>query len=163
MPDLLSHALVAFALGTIISVRYQWIDRRWVTVLMIGAIVPDTEELKLLVSDPVVEQLLGVPFSWELLHLPIGTLLVCLLGTLLVGDGYRRRVFALLVVGASTHYALDLLAVFATGYSYPLLWPLSDYHVPAGDLYQSSDRWPLCVAFVFAVVAVVVDHRVASN
>lgn len=146
MTDILTHALVGYALGTLLSLQYDWLDRRWVTVVMVGATLPDIDKVHLFVSDPATQQLLGIPFTWELLHLPVGTLVVCLLGSLLVGDQYRRRVFGLLVLGASTHYGLDALAVFTSGYSYPFLWPLSASQFPAGEFYQSSDRWPVVVA-----------------
>ncbi|NHN46615.1 hypothetical protein G9464_03265 [Halostella sp. JP-L12] len=70
---------------------------------------------------------------------------VCL-GALAVGSDHRRVALALLAAGAATHLALDLLLLNASGYAYPVLWPLTQYHPPAGGLYLSSDRLPTVVA-----------------
>jgi MYXO-CTERM domain-containing protein len=72
-------------------------------------------------------------------------------------------VFVLLVIGAMTHFALDQLAVFTTGYSYPLLWPLSAYHFPAADLFQSSDRWPLLVGALAVALSVGLRRRASGR
>ena len=153
MPDLLSHALFAYAFGTALSVRYDWLNPQWVTALMAGALVPDIDKISLFVSDPLMECLLGTPFSWEVIHIPVGAIVLCGLGGLAVAAPYRRRAVTLLLIGAMSHLALDQLAIFTTGYSYPLLWPLTAYHFPAGDLYQSSDRLPVLITGGLAVVA----------
>jgi hypothetical protein len=153
MPDLLSHVLFAYACGTMLSVRYDWLTPQWVTALMAGALVPDVDKISLFVSDPLMERVLGMPFSWEVIHVPIGAIMLCGLGGLAVAAPHRRRAVTLLVIGAMSHLALDQLAIFTTGYSYPLLWPLTTYHFPAGDLYQSSDRLPVLITAGLAVVA----------
>jgi len=153
MPDLLSHALFAYAFGTALSVRYDWLTPQWVTALMAGSLVPDIDKISLFVSDPMMERVLGTPFSWEVIHIPIGAIILCGLGGLAIAAPHRRRAVTLLVIGAISHFALDQLAIFTTGYSYPLLWPLTNYHFPAGDLYQSSDRLPVLIMAVLAVVA----------
>jgi len=40
----------------------------------------------------------------------------------------------------------------STGYSYAAFWPLTEYRLPAGGLYLSTDRWPALVAGLCAVL-----------
>lgn len=160
MPDLLSHALLGYALGTALSIRYEWFTPQWVTVIMAGAMVPDIDKVSLFLSDPLMEQLLAKPFAWEVIHLPIGSALLCIAGAITIITPYRRRVLALLLLGAASHIALDQLAIFTTGYSYPQLWPLTYYHFPAGDLYQSSDRLPALISAGLAIAAYTFKNRV---
>ena len=77
MPDLLSHALIGYGLGTLLSIRYDWLDAPWVTVLMIGAILPDVDKISILVSDATMEQWLGLPFSWAVIFLQAGNPAAC--------------------------------------------------------------------------------------
>lgn len=150
MADVLTHVLVGYLLGTLLALRYDWLDERFVTVVMLGALLPDLTKVSLVVDDALVEGALGVPFSWFAIHTPAGSLVACAVGALLVGDGYRRRVFALLAIGAVSHHVLDALLLSVTGHSYALAWPLSTYHFPSPNLYLSSDRWPALVAGALA-------------
>ena len=84
--------------------------------------------------------------------------MVILLAVLLLAPEYRKPALLLLVVRADSHHVLDLLLQNASGYAYPVLWPLTEYSPPAGMLYRSSDRWPLVVAGLVAAV-VWVGHR----
>ena len=102
---------------------------------MAGALVPDVDKVVLFVSDPLMERVRGMLFSWEVIQIPVGAILLCGLGGLAVAAPHRRPAISLLVLGAMSHLALDQLAIFTTNYSYPLLWPLTAYHFPAGDLY----------------------------
>jgi membrane-bound metal-dependent hydrolase YbcI (DUF457 family) len=158
MPDILTHALVGYVLGTALAVRYDWFKPHHVTLVMLGTTVPDFDKVSLVLDDAAVESALGLPFSWLAIHLPIGSLIVCSIGALLVGQQYRKRAFALLIVGALSHYALDSLSVFTTGYSYPYLWPLSEYYFPAAGLYQSSDQWPAALAGLAAAATYVIKR-----
>lgn len=159
MADVLTHVLWGYVLGTLLSFRYEWLDKRFVTVVMLGALVPDLAKVGLIVDDALVAHALGVPFSWFAIHTPAGSLVACAVGALFVGDGYRTRVFALLVVGAASHHALDALLLDPSGYSYMLAWPLSTYHPPTPGLYLSSDRWPAVVSASLAAVVWAVRRR----
>lgn len=150
MPDILTHVLVGYSLGTALAVRYEWLRPAHVTLVMIGALSPDFVKIKLALPDAIAQHLLGIPFSWMPLHTLGGSVLVVCLGALLVAPAYRRRALALLALGAGSHHALDLLLINATGYSYPVLWPLSAYRFPSPNLYLSSDRWPALVAGTIA-------------
>lgn len=160
LAELLTHVLVAYALATALSLRYSWITPPYVTMAMVGAMVPDLNRIGLLVPEATVEGLLGVPFSWDALHTPGGTLVVVAIGALLVPTRIRGRVFAVLVLGMVTHLLLDLLLWSPTGYAYPALWPLTSHALPAGNLYLSTDRWPaVCAAAVATLVWYVVRRR----
>ena len=111
-----------------------------------------------------MERVLGTPFSWEVIYISVGAIILCGLGGLAVAAPYRRRAVTLLVVGTISHLALDQLAIFTTGYSYPLLWPLTNYHFPTGDLYQSSDRLPVLITAGLAAFAYRFNiHKKESN
>ena len=103
MPDLLSHALIAFVLGTLLSWRLDWLDPRYVTLVMAGAFVPDLAKIVLLVPSERVAATLDVPFDWMGLHTAGGAVLAILVGVVLVPHRLRRRVAALLALGAASH------------------------------------------------------------
>jgi hypothetical protein len=152
MPDILTHVLVGYILGTLLSSRYDWLTPEYATLVMLGALTPDLTKIALLLPSERVELLLGVPFDWFALHTLGGNLAVLLLGALLVAPEHRKRVFLLLALGAASHHSLDLLLFNPSGYSYPVLLPLTAYNPPAGQLYLSSDRWPALVAGTLAAL-----------
>lgn len=150
MPDLLTHVLVAYALATIASWRYEWLTPPYVTVAMMGAMIPDMTKVDLVVDSTRVASLSGMPFDWFALHTLGGSLLAALVGGILVPDAHRRRVLVLLAGGAASHLLLDALLIDPSGYSYALLWPLTQYHPPTPGLYLSTDRWPALVSGAIA-------------
>lgn len=152
MPDVLTHVLVGYGIGTLLTVYDDTLRRPHVTLVMLGALTPDLVKIRILVSSPTVDALLNVPFSWFPLHTVGGSVIVVGLGALLVSGKHRRKALALLAIGAASHHGLDLLLVKASGYSYPVLWPLTQYHPPAGGLYLSSDRWLAAVSGSVAAV-----------
>jgi len=158
MPDLLTHVLVGYIVGTITATRVGW--RPGVTVVMLGAILPDLTKIKLLVSDATMESLLAIPFSWRALHTLGGVVVTAAVGALLVGDADRRRVFALLLAGAISHLCLDALLFKPSGYSAALWWPILDVGLPTPGLYLSSDRWPALVAGTAALGIYFWDQRI---
>jgi len=160
MPDLLTHVLVAYTLATLLSIRCEWLTPALVTAVMLGAVVPDLTKIALVVPGQVVEDALGVPFDWSAIHATGGALVAVAAGALLTDSDHRRRVFVLLALGAASHLLLDALLHFPSGYSYPVLWPLTNYHPPALGLYLSSNRWPALVAGVLAVTAHYLQYAV---
>lgn len=68
MPDILTHVLVGFSIGTVLSFRYEWLGPEYVTLVMIGALSPDFTKIALVVPDWTVSSLLGIPFSWGAFH-----------------------------------------------------------------------------------------------
>jgi hypothetical protein len=146
MTDLLTHALAGFIIGTVLSFRYDWIRGPFVSVVMVGAILPDLTKVSLVVPSEVVEATLGVAFDWFALHTPFGTLLTCGIGALIVEAGYRRRVFGLLVTGAASHFVLDGLLITPSRFSYVLFWPFETILVPLPMWFHTSSRVPVVIA-----------------
>jgi len=88
---------------------------------------------------------------------------VTLFGSLLFAPEYRRDVVVLVAIGAASHHVLDLGLMTSTGYSYAAFWPLTEYRLPAGGLYLSTDRWPALVAGLCAVLVWALERRVGSG
>lgn len=160
MPDVLTHALAAYAIATLLSIRFEWLGSQYVTIAMIGALVPDTTKIKLLVDSAQVEATLGVPFSWGALHTLGGSIVIVLAGAVLAGREHRGPVLLALLLGMGSHHALDLLIAHPAGHGYALFWPLSGYHVPVAGLFHSSDRWPAAVAAIAAAGAYHLRYRI---
>ena len=163
MAELLTHVLAAYILATALSWHYGWIDPRYVTIAMAGAITPDLSRFDLLIPAEWIEATFGLPFSWGAFHTLGGTTFVVAIGTLLVPRRYRLRVFAMLMLGALSHHALDLLLLNPSGHSYAVFWPATQYHPPSPGLYLSTDRWPALVAGLVAAVVWAVDRRLVKQ
>jgi len=159
MPDILTHVLVGYVLGTTLSFRYEWLTPQLVTAAMVGALVPDVSKIGLLVPSETVAALVGVPFEWRALHMFGGALVAVTVGALLTSPEYRRRIFALLALGTASHLCLDALLLKASGHSFAILWPLTAYQPPTPGLYLSSDRWPALVAGTAAAVVRYLRYR----
>lgn len=141
MPDLLSHAFIAFTLCTLLARRYGWLTSEYVTVGMAGAFIPDMAKVKLVVDGAAVGAALDLPFNWFGIHTLGGAVVSVLIGVVAVTREDRRRVLALLSLGAASHLLADALLFKASGRSYPLFWPLTQYHPPTPGLYLSTDLW----------------------
>ncbi|GAB6878836.1 hypothetical protein JCM17823_11100 [Halorubrum gandharaense] len=159
MAELFTHVLAGYVIGTLLSWRYDWVTYPFVTVVMVGAALPDLNRIGLVLPADAVAALLGVPFSWTPLHRAGGTLLVVCLGALLVSRQYRRAAVALLFVGAASHYALDFFLYKPSGVTGPLLWPFRTHGFAVEGFYLSSDRWPAVVVTAVAGVVWAVDRR----
>jgi len=159
MPDLLSHALIAYVICTALSWRYDWLTPSYVTVGMAGAFVPDMTKIQLVIPGELVESVLGIPFSWHPLHTGGGALVSVLVGVLVVVPERRRRVLGLLGIGAASHLLADALLRTPTGYSYAIAWPLTRYRPPTPGLYLSTEPWPTVVTGLIAVALWIVSTR----
>lgn len=150
MPDLLTHALVGYSLGTLLSLRYEWLTPQYVTVCMMGAFIPDMTKIQLVIPSEVVAATLSLPFEWSGIHTLGGAAISIAIGVILTDAAYRRRVAALLAIGAGSHLVLDALLFKPSGFMAPLWWPLTAQRFAIDGLYLSSDRWPAAVAAVIA-------------
>lgn len=159
MADVLTHVLVGYVVGVVLSARYEWMRPAHVTLVMVGALSPDFVKIQLFVPDGLVAALLGIPFSWDPLHTLGGNLIVLLVGALCIRPGRRLWAFALLAVGALTHHALDVALLTPTGHTYAVFWPLTAFRPPSGGLYLSSDPWPTAVAVALAAVTWVLRYH----
>lgn len=152
MPDLLTHALIAYTLATLLAFRYDWLSPAYVSVAMAGAFIPDLVKVYLVVDHSSVAAFLGVPFSWMGIHTLGGATVAVLIGTVLATPENRRRVTGLLALGAASHLAADALLYNVTGHSYPVFWPLTTSRPPTPGLWLSTDVWP---SLTFGVIALV--------
>ncbi len=159
--DVLTHVIVGYVIGTLLSIRYERLRRAHVTLVMVGALSPDFTKIDLVLPDEFVGYLLGIPFSWAPLHVLGGTIVVTLFGSLLFAPEYRRDIIVLVAIGAASHHVLDLALMTPTGYSYAVFWPLTEYRLPSGGLYMSSDRWPALVSGLCAVLVWAVERRLS--
>ncbi|MFB6129286.1 MAG: metal-dependent hydrolase [Salinigranum sp.] len=162
MVDLLSHVLVGYSACALLA-RRGCIGDRHVPVGTVGSALPDLAKVQLLVSPGAVGALLGTPFSWLALHRLGGVLALAGIGALLFERGERRTVFGLLVGGGLGELFLDVFVTRAGGYAPPYLYPFSWWQPPAGNLYVSSDLWPLVVAAALALATFVYVRRDAAT
>jgi hypothetical protein len=163
MPDLLAHALFAYAVCTVLSWRYEWLTPAYVTAGMAGAFIPDAMKVVLVVPDAAIEGALGVPFSWAGIHTAGGAAVAVLIGATVVVPRERGRVGALLAVGAASHLLADALLATPSGRSYAILWPLLRYTPPTPGLYLSTRPEPTVVAAAAATAAWLATRRVRSG
>lgn len=162
MPDWLTHVLIGYALATALSARYDWLGPRYVTLVMVGALLPDLSKVELVLASEAVSAVLGVPFDWFAFHTVGGSILaVCAFGCLLP-RAYRRAGLLALALGAASHHALDLLLTQSGGVTYPFLWPLTEYRAPSVDLFRSSDREPALIAVLLASLVWYARRRLPS-
>lgn len=158
MPDLLTHVTFVFIVLTILSWRYSWL-RPFISVGMVGAIIPDLVKIHLFLSGRTVETLLGIPFAWRPIHTVGGAMVIAGIGALLFPKGYRRRAFGTLVFGAETGLLLDAGLRRANSLTQPFFYPFSWWQPPSGNLYLSSDFWPAVVTVIVALGIWMLDRR----
>lgn len=163
MPDLLSHALLAYTVATILSWRIEWVDHRYVTVAMVGAFIPDMMKIYLVVSSDTVANMLGAPFDWSGIHTLGGAVIAILIGLALVTTRERRHVAMLVSLGAGTHLFADALLLTPSGRSYDVLFPLTQYHPPTPGLYLSTQPSATAAFLFLAAVVAYLDRRWASE
>ncbi|MDL0132053.1 metal-dependent hydrolase [Halobacterium salinarum] len=158
MPDLLTHVLIGYTLGTLLTTRFDW-PQTMTTIVMLGALLPDLTKIKLLIPDAQMQALLGIPFSWHALHTLGGVLTTATIGALLVDRTHRQRVFGLLITGTLTHLILDSLLIKPSGYASTIWWPFITTGLPTPGLYVSYDRWPALLAGLLALTTYLSTRR----
>jgi hypothetical protein len=159
MPDLLSHAFIAFTIVTLLRLRYDWLTAQYVTVGMAGAFIPDMAKIDLVVPSPAIAATLDIPFDWFGIHTLGGVVVAVCIGAVVVASEERKRVVPLLALGAASHLLADALLLKASGRSYALLYPLTQYHPPTPGLYLSTDPWPSMVTGALALAAWLLVRR----
>ncbi|WP_425498649.1 metal-dependent hydrolase [Haloplanus salilacus] len=162
MPDLLTHILIAYVLGTLVNNKTDLLNGRHVPVLMIGGALPDLSKLYLIVESDVIEQAFSVPFSWGGAHTFGVTLLLSLAGTQLFHRKERYPVFVSLSIGFVLHFILDSFVIRADGQVPPYLFPVSWWQYPSGNLYLSSTFWPSLLSILLATIVFVSTHTAES-
>jgi hypothetical protein len=159
MADLLTHVLTAYVLAALLSLRADRITPATTTAAMVGGLVPDLNRIGLVLPASSVESALGVPVGWDAFSTVGGVAVVLGLGTLAVPPRLRRRTAAMLALGALSHFLLDYLLLFPSGYSHAYLWPVTAAGLAGPGLYLSSARWPVAVAAACAALAWLANRR----
>lgn len=154
--DLLSHALIAYALLTVASWGIEPLTHRWVAVGIGGAAIPDLVKLDIVLDDRLIEQVLNIPFSYAPISTLTGVLLIAGVITLLFTHD-RRRVYTLLVTGGLLSLLVDGLRAYADGYASVWLYPLW-WRPPTPSLYVTSDPRVLGAVLVVAGAVVLTDQ-----
>lgn len=162
MPELMSHVLLAYSLCVVLSWNYRWLDAPYITVGMVGAVIPDLAKTDILLRGEYIEDILGLPFDWFALHTAGGVFLSILIGTVLATRPERKRVFGLLLIGSLSHMLADAMLLTPTGLAYPMFWPVSGYQPTSPGLYLSTDPWPFLVTLTLAVVVTLVSRPARS-
>jgi hypothetical protein len=160
MADLLTHALIAYAVLTVLGWRLDWLTRRWIAVGVAGVAIPDLAKVDLLIDADRLSAMLDVPFTFA----PIGTLggVLLIAGAIsMLFEEHRWRAYAVLVTGGSSALLLDGLRLYADGralfWLYPLWW-----RPPSPGWYVSSDPRVLAVGAVVAGGVFVLDRWVTA-
>lgn len=162
MAELLSTICVAYVLLTVASWKLSWLTDRWIVLGMAGTAIPDLVKIELLVDDRVIEQALGIPFTYAPLGTIGGVVLVSAIVTLAFARRHWRRVFPLVLSGGTIGLLVDGLRVYADGragfYLYPIWW-----RPPTPSLFVSADPRVLVVTATAAVVIFAVDRFVIEG
>ena len=141
MPDLASHALIAYFVSLSFKKRYK------VAIFLLGAILPDLLSESLFYFIKTDRQRW---FSYPT-HSPIYLFLLCLVVSLLFEQSKRRKIFVYLFTGSCLHIFLDGLQKHFDSnlfWFFPFLW-----HSFSLGLF-----WPENILFVmpFLVMALVI-------
>jgi len=160
MADLLSHALLAFALFTVVGWAISWLDREWVVVGIVGSLLPDLNRLDMVLDDHLITTVLGVPFDWDGLHTLGAVVVLSTIGAVAFSTREeRRRAFGLLLAGACSHLGVDMVKAWADGANGAYLFPFSWWRNPTPGWYVSADWWVLVVAVGVALVVFAIDQQ----
>lgn len=149
-PDWLTHVLVAWTLSRLLQIRFRQFDEKNTAIVMVGALVPDIVKIGLLFDFFRIN-------AWNFLapfHTPVGALLSSALISLLFQES--SLAFGMLVLGASTHFALDFCLKHVAG-GMLLLFPFSWQGYQVG-LFQSDNYWTCLVALILASVVLIITR-----
>jgi len=156
--DLLTHVLVGYIIGVVLSWKYEWISRSYITIIMVGAALPDIVRIRLLLDPFTIEDHIGIPFSWTPLHTLGGVLISGMIIACFFGEKTGKRVFLLLMIGAISHLFLDAFLITASGYSYAVFWPFIRSRLTISGIYLSTDVLPSVLAIISAFVFWKIDR-----
>lgn len=118
MPDWIVHICVAYLVCRILYIKYPLFDGANTTLAMIGSILPDIIKLQ------IISGYLGLDLTnfLSVFHIPLTSFTVA--GIISLFFENKRITFFFLVIGAITHFAMDLLLVDIEGGMY-LFFPFS--------------------------------------
>lgn len=162
MADLLTHVLVAYTIGILLSVKYTWINSSMVTAMMVGSAIPDLTRVGLIVQPSRIEDM-GIPFAFSPIHTLAGSFVIVLILACFVDSRYFKPVVIVLTLGMLSHHILDLFLMNVSGYSYAIFWPATIYQPPAFGPYMSTDMWPAVIALLAATLAFMVKKHLTTS
>ena len=145
MPDWLAHVLFAYILCSVLGLKFRVFNKGNTALVMVGALIPD------LVKIGLGFDLFGIAV-WDFiapLHTPVGSVLSAGLIALLFSEVFI--VFALFVVGFTTHFVLDLLLGHVSG-GMLLFFPVSWHEYQLGLIYSDNYSVALILLFLAAFV-----------
>lgn len=118
MPDWITHILVAWTSCKVLGFKFREFDNENTVLVMVGSLIPDIFKIYIPLD------FFGVYLQYFIypIHLPLGSLIMAALITLLFRD--KKMVFVFLIFGFLTHYALDSLLTYVSG-GMELLFPFS--------------------------------------
>ena len=136
MPDWLTHTLTGWIIGKT--------TKQDISLLLIGALIPDTTKLHLLFPQGYNTQALDLFLP---LHTPFGALLIALLISLFFKN--ITNTMLLLTIGLTSHFILDFFLINVSG-GMPLLFPFSWDEYQYG-LIRSDDYTMTLLAILVAI------------
>jgi len=151
MPDWLAHILVAYILCSILRIKFKVFSKENTAIVMVGALIPDIVKVGLIFDS------LGMDV-WDFIapfHTPVGSILSAALFSLLFEFEARKRIFSLLILGASTHLALDFLLMHVSG-GMLLLFPFSWGKWQLGVI-QCDNYYVALIALLLACVIYIIS------
>lgn len=159
MTDLLTHVVGVYTLLTPLTWRFELIQRRHVTLVMVGAIIPDISKIQLLIGNDVVTSIINIPWDWNGVHRlgPAGILAG--VGALGFERRHRLPAFISLLVGVTLHFVFDLAVIRAGGVAPAYLYPFTWWQPQSMDLLLSSDVWPWIMSLPLAGIVLLIDRR----
>jgi hypothetical protein len=147
MPDWLAHVLFAYILCSVLGMKFRLFTKDNTAIVMVGALIPD------LVKIGLGFDLFGIAV-WDFLaplHTPIGSVLSAGLIALLFAEVFI--VFGLFILGATTHFVLDLLLGHVSG-GMLLFFPVSWQEYQLGLIHSDNYGVALILLFLAAFMFV---------
>lgn len=143
---------MAYIVAKLLSLRYPWITRPYLTAAMVGGLLPDLNRIELVLPNEMVAGAVGLPFDWGGLHRGGPVAVSVLILGYLVPKRYRRGVILMAGMGAGLHLFTDLfLGVgFAWEPSFAVFWPITAWEPVVPGFYSSRD---VRIAPLFATLA----------
>ncbi|MGB9980311.1 metal-dependent hydrolase [Methanobacterium sp.] len=153
MPDWITHILIPWTFFTILGFKFKQFSQQNIAVVIMGALVPDIFKIYLVLNQIGIH----VEDFFTPIHSPVGSILIASIISLFFIE--RRLIFIFLVLGISTHYALDLLLFNGGMY---LLYPFNPVKWQIGII-SVTDYNITIVSIVAALVVYsiykTVNHR----
>ena len=120
--------------------------------VMVGALIPD------IIKAGLIFDFIGMDIGDFIapFHTPVGSMISAALFSLLFEFEARKKIFYLLIFGASTHFALDFLLMHVSG-GMLLLFPFSWHGWQLGVI-QCDNYYVALVALLLACVVYIISN-----